>query len=245
MSSISARACCAMRSLRRSGYANANATERGSAPSSRISRPTSISPATPTSIRASPTRSTNGTGTLMPEASTLKGRIAPSVVITEGGEKIGIVAATTQLLEAISSPDRHGGQRLSDRTGRQRRSRRHGSAGFAAAAHHQRADRRGREQDHPAVAPAADRQRAAACHQAAAASTSFSPAGSNTRLADADDELVAFPGHDAVAEGPYPIVTQGAGRQDDADRQHRRRIHLPGPPGRRVRCQRRHHGRAA
>ncbi len=45
-----------------------------------------------------------GTGTLVPEASTLKGRIAPSVVITEGGEKIGLVGATTQLLESISSP---------------------------------------------------------------------------------------------------------------------------------------------
>ena len=46
----------------------------------------------------------NGAGTLTPEASTLKGRIAPAAVITKGGEKIGIVAATTQLLEAISSP---------------------------------------------------------------------------------------------------------------------------------------------
>ena len=35
-------------------------------------------------------------------------------------------------------------------------------------------------------------------------------AGSNTRLADADDDLVAFPGHEATADGPYPIVTQGA-----------------------------------
>ena len=40
----------------------------------------------------------------MPEASTLKGRIAPAAVITEGGEKIGLVGATTQLLESISSP---------------------------------------------------------------------------------------------------------------------------------------------
>ena len=54
-----------------------------------------------------------GTGTLVPEAGTLKGRIAPSAVITEGGEKIGIVGATTQLLEAISSPDRHRGRRAS------------------------------------------------------------------------------------------------------------------------------------
>ena len=64
-----------------------------------------------------------GTGTLVPEASTLKGRIAPSAVITEGGEKIGLVAATTQLIEVDFVADRHGGERLSDRTGRQRRSR--------------------------------------------------------------------------------------------------------------------------
>ncbi|MCB2072514.1 MAG: choice-of-anchor I family protein [Novosphingobium sp.] len=35
-------------------------------------------------------------------------------------------------------------------------------------------------------------------------------AGSNTRLADDDDDLVAFAGHQAVSEGDYPIVTQGA-----------------------------------
>ena len=34
----------------------------------------------------------------------MKGRIAPAVVITEGGEKIGLVGATTQILESISSP---------------------------------------------------------------------------------------------------------------------------------------------
>lgn len=37
-----------------------------------------------------------------PDASTLKGKIAPAVVVEKGGEKIGIV--TTQILEAISSP---------------------------------------------------------------------------------------------------------------------------------------------
>ena len=46
-----------------------------------------------------------GTGTLIAEASTLRGRIAPAAVITEGGQKIGLVAATTQLIELISSPN--------------------------------------------------------------------------------------------------------------------------------------------
>jgi len=39
------------------------------------------------------------------EASDIKGKIAPWVTITEGGEKIGILGATTQILERISSPN--------------------------------------------------------------------------------------------------------------------------------------------
>ena len=39
------------------------------------------------------------------EASTVKGKIAPWVTVTEGGEKIGILGATTQILERISSPN--------------------------------------------------------------------------------------------------------------------------------------------
>ena len=55
-------------------------------------------------------RFTNTVGngaTPTPEANTLKGRIAPAVVINEGGEKIGIVGATTQILEATLISDRN------------------------------------------------------------------------------------------------------------------------------------------
>jgi len=38
------------------------------------------------------------------EAATIKGRIAGTAVVTEGGEKIGLVGATTQILASISSP---------------------------------------------------------------------------------------------------------------------------------------------
>jgi 2',3'-cyclic-nucleotide 2'-phosphodiesterase / 3'-nucleotidase / 5'-nucleotidase len=38
------------------------------------------------------------------EASSIKGRIAGTAVITEGGEKIGLVGATTQVLASLSSP---------------------------------------------------------------------------------------------------------------------------------------------
>jgi 2',3'-cyclic-nucleotide 2'-phosphodiesterase (5'-nucleotidase family) len=50
-------------------------------------------------------RYTNTTATAgLEQASTLKGRIVPSAVLDEGGQKIGLVGATTQLLEAIASP---------------------------------------------------------------------------------------------------------------------------------------------
>ena len=90
--------------------------------------------------------------------STLKGRIAPSAVITEGGEKIGIVAATTQLIESISSPTGTEVKGFPTGPGANGEVDDMDSAGGAAAARHRRADRGGREQDHPAVAPAADRQ---------------------------------------------------------------------------------------
>lgn len=38
------------------------------------------------------------------EANTIKGRVAPSAIITEGGEKIGVVGVTTPMLASISSP---------------------------------------------------------------------------------------------------------------------------------------------
>jgi len=48
---------------------------------------------------------TVGTGVLAnEEAQDLKGRIAPSAVINEGGQTIGLVGVTTQILESISSP---------------------------------------------------------------------------------------------------------------------------------------------
>lgn len=51
-----------------------------------------------------PTLNAAPTTTTVAEASTLKGKIAPATVITEGGEKIGVVGITTQILESISSP---------------------------------------------------------------------------------------------------------------------------------------------
>ena len=151
----------------------------------------------------------NGAATLTPEASTLKGRIAPAVVVTKGGEKIGIVAATTQLLEAISSPS--GTEVKGFPTGPGPNGEFDNMALLASQ-----------------LQPIIDELIAEGVNkivlqthlQQIQNEQALAPllrgvdiilgAGSNTRLADADDQLVAFPGHEAVAEGPYPIVTHGA-----------------------------------
>ncbi len=150
-----------------------------------------------------------GTATSVAEASTLKGRIAPAAVITEGGEKIGIVGATTQILEAISSPN---GTEVK---------------GFPTGA-----GPNGEVDDMDLLAaqlqPIIDELIAegvnkiiVTAHLQQIANEKLLAtklkgvdiilsAGSNTRLGDADDEAVAFPGHAADFADTYPIVTQGA-----------------------------------
>lgn len=150
-----------------------------------------------------------GTTTLVPEANTLKGRIAPSAVITEGGEKIGLIGITTQLLESISSPT--GTEVEGFPTGPGANGEVDNMALLAEQlqpiideliaegvnkiilqSHLQQI---GNEQQLATLLRGVD---------------IILSAGSNTRLADADDELEAFPGHEAVAEGGYPIITEGA-----------------------------------
>jgi predicted extracellular nuclease/2',3'-cyclic-nucleotide 2'-phosphodiesterase (5'-nucleotidase family) len=149
-----------------------------------------------------------GTGTLIPEASTLKGRIAPSAVITKGGEKIGLVAATTQILEAISSPT--GTEVKGFPTGP-------GANGEVddmdlLAAQLQPIINELIAEGVNKIILQSHLQQIQNEQLLATKLTGVDiilSAGSNTRLADADDDLVAFPGHEAVADGPYPIVTQG------------------------------------
>src|SRR5262245_17674857 len=149
-----------------------------------------------------------GTGTLIPEASTLKGRIAPSAVITKGGEKIGLVAATTQILEAISSPT--GTEVKGFPTGP-------GANGEVddmnlLAAQLQPVINELIAEGVNKIILQSHLQQIENEQLLATKLTGVDiilSAGSNTRLADADDDLVAFPGHEATADGPYPIVTQG------------------------------------
>ncbi|WP_376088599.1 ExeM/NucH family extracellular endonuclease [Roseomonas sp. CCTCC AB2023176] len=153
---------------------------------------------------------TVGDGTTpTPLASTLKGRIVPATVVEEGGEKIGIVGATTQLLESISSP-----------TGTEVK-------GFPTGP-----GANGEADDMALLAsqlqPVIDEMRAEGINKIVLIShlqvivneqllatllkgvDIILSAGSNTRLGDADDVPVAFPGHAANFAGPYPIVATDA-----------------------------------
>jgi 2',3'-cyclic-nucleotide 2'-phosphodiesterase (5'-nucleotidase family)/DNA-binding beta-propeller fold protein YncE len=149
-----------------------------------------------------------GTGTLIPEADTLDGRIAPSAVITKGGEKIGLVGVTTQVLEAISSPS--GTEVEGFPTGP-------GANGevddmdLLAAQLQPIIDELIAEGVNKIILMSHLQQ--IANEQLLATKLKgvdiIMSAGSNTRLGDADDEAVAFPGHDASFDGTYPIVTHG------------------------------------
>ena len=149
-----------------------------------------------------------GVGTFVPESSTLKGRIAPATVITKGGEKIGLVAATTQLIEGISSPS---GTEVK---------------GFPTGA-----GANGEIDDMDLLAsqlqPVINELIAEGVNKIVLMAhlqqisneqllaTKLSgvdiilAAGSNTRLGDADDLAVAFSGHNADFANTYPLRTTG------------------------------------
>ncbi len=148
---------------------------------------------------------TVGVGALE-EASTLAQKIVPSAVVTKNGQKIGLVGATTQIVESISST---GGVEVK---------------GFAGD---------GSEVDNMVllasqIQPVIDDLKAQGVNkivlmahlQQIANEQTLAPlltdvdiilaAGSNTRLGDGTDVPVAFAGHAANFAGNYPIYTTGA-----------------------------------
>ena len=143
------------------------------------------------------------------EAADLRARTAPSAVITEGGERIGIVGVTTQILESISSPS--GAEIAGFPYGPGANGEINDMAQLAALLQPVINDLRNQGvnkivllshlqqiQFEQALAPLLE------------GVDIIIAGGSNTRLGDADDEAVAFPGHSAEFEGTYPIVTAGA-----------------------------------
>lgn len=140
------------------------------------------------------------------EASTLGKKIVPSAVITVNGEKIGLVGATTQIIEGISST---GGVEVKGFTG-------DGSEAndmTLLASQLQPVINDLTSQGVNKIVLMAHLQQITLEQSLAPLLTGVDivlAAGSNTRLGDTDDVAVAFPGHAADFAGTYPIVTAGA-----------------------------------
>ena len=140
------------------------------------------------------------------EASAQKGKIVPSAVVTKNGEKIGLVAATTQIVEKISST---GGVEVKGFNG-------DGSEidNMALLA----------SQLQPVIddliSQGVNKVILMAHLQQIGNEKALAPllrgvdiilaGGSNTRLGDSNDQAVAFPGHAPDFADTYPLVTQGA-----------------------------------
>ena len=131
-------------------------------------------------------RFTETLGPGLEDASSLAGRIAPSVVIEQSGEFIGIVAATTQLVESLSST---GGVEVDGfPTGPGANGEVNDMALLAEQLQIYVDD---------LIAQGVDKIILTTHLQ-------------DTRLGDENDVAVEFPGHAAEFEGQYPIVATGA-----------------------------------
>jgi 2',3'-cyclic-nucleotide 2'-phosphodiesterase (5'-nucleotidase family) len=140
------------------------------------------------------------------EASTQKGRIVPSAVVTKNGEKIGLVGATTQIIEQISST---GGVEVKGFTGDG--SERDDMALLASQLQPVIDD---------LISQGVNKVVLMAHLQQLGNEKALAPllrgvdiilaAGSNTRLGDINDQAVAFPGHGATFADTYPLVSAGA-----------------------------------
>jgi VCBS repeat-containing protein len=139
-------------------------------------------------------------------AASLAHKIAPSAIIEEGGEKIGLVGATTQMLETISST---GGVEVKGFAGDGGET--NNMALLAAQLQVAIDDLIG--QGVNKIVLMSHLQNLAFEKALAPLLTGVDiilAAGSHTRLGDADDEAAAFDGHDANFADTYPIVTAGA-----------------------------------
>ena len=150
-------------------------------------------------------RFTNTVGTGLEEASSFKGRIVPSAVVTKGDQKIGLVGATTQILEQISST---GGVEVK---------------GFSSDGSETNDMALLASQLQPVIddltAQGVNKIVLMAHLQQLQYEQQLAPllrgvdiilaGGSNTRLGDDNDVPATFNGHSANFAGPYPIVSNG------------------------------------
>jgi 2',3'-cyclic-nucleotide 2'-phosphodiesterase (5'-nucleotidase family) len=147
----------------------------------------------------------DGATTAVPDASSRKGRLVPMTVITKGTEKIGVVGVTTQLLRSISSPSGTFVKGF--------------PAGTTGADDMDQLATVLQPYINELLAEGINKIVLLAHLQQLTNERSLATkltgvdiivaAGSNTRLGDANDVAVAFPGHAANFADTYPIVTAG------------------------------------
>lgn len=143
------------------------------------------------------------------EATALRGRITPSTVITENGERIGFVGATTQVLEQISSPS--GTEVKGFPTGPGANGEVNDMVLLAAQLQPVIDD---------LIAQGVNKIIVVSHLQQLALEKALAPllhgvdvivaGGSHTRLGDDNDVAVDFPGSEGSFEDTYPLVTENA-----------------------------------
>lgn len=148
----------------------------------------------------------DGATTAVPDAGSRKGRLVPMTVIAKGTEKIGVVGVTTQLLRTISSPSGTFAKGF--------------PAGTIGADDMNQLATVLQPYINELIAEGINKVVLLAHLQQLSNERLLATkltgvdiivaAGSNTRLGDADDVAVAFPGHAATFADTYPILTAGA-----------------------------------
>ncbi len=133
------------------------------------------------------------------EASSLNGRIAPSAVVTINGERIGLVGATTQLLQSISSPS---GTTVRGGTGDNMDT----LAGILQPVIDDLTSQGVNKVILMAHLQRIDNEKLLATKLSGV--DIILAAGSNTRLGDATDTAVGFPGHTPDFADTYPLVLE-------------------------------------
>ncbi|HEY4251348.1 MAG TPA: 5'-nucleotidase C-terminal domain-containing protein, partial [Roseomonas sp.] len=142
-------------------------------------------------------------------ASGLKARIAPAVIVEKGGEKIGILGATTQILESISSPS---GTEVKGFPGGPGANGEIDDMALLASQLQPIIDSMIADGINKIILTThlqdiANEKLLATLLRGVDVILS---AGSNTRLGDADDAAHAFPGHGASFDDTYPLVIDDA-----------------------------------
>ena len=148
----------------------------------------------------------NGTTSSVPLASAGASRLVPMAVVNKGGEKIGVLGVTTQILRAISSPSGTFAKGF--------------PAGTNGVDNMDLLASQLQPYINELIAEGVNKIVLLSHLQQIANEQSLATkltgvdiivaAGSNTRLGDADDVAVAFPGHAANFTATYPLVTAGA-----------------------------------